>query len=134
MLRDLQGLTPLHELSRNTYDEATPRLLISFGANANGLDANGWTPLHHVCAQAPPQHPPFRAFASVCVQKRTPLVKLLLSRGAEIEARTRQYGQEQGKTPSELGLANKLPFPWERLPEEACNRSGSGFHQGLDPY
>lgn len=134
MLRDLQGLTPLHELSRNTYDEATARLLINFGANANGLDANGWTPLHHVCAQAPPQHPPFRAFASVCVQKRTPLVKLLLSRGADIEARTRQYGQEQGKTPSELALANKLPFPWERLLEEACNRSGSGFHQGLDPY
>ncbi|KAJ0317582.1 hypothetical protein Brms1b_004781 [Colletotrichum noveboracense] len=105
MLRDLQGLTPLHELSRNTYDEATARLLINFGANANGLDANGWTPLHHVCAQAPPQHPPFRAFASVCVQKRTPLVKLLLSRGADIEARTRQYGQEQAAS---AGFAGEL--------------------------
>ncbi|KAH0426796.1 WD repeat domain-containing protein [Colletotrichum camelliae] len=65
MLRDLQGLTPLHELSRKSYDEASARLLIDFGANANGLDANGWTPLHHICAQAPSQHSPFRVFASV---------------------------------------------------------------------
>ncbi|KAF0325182.1 hypothetical protein GQ607_007509 [Colletotrichum asianum] len=134
MLRDLQGLTPLHELSRNTYDEATARLLIDFGANANGLDANGWTPLHHICAQPPLQHSPFRAFASVCVRERTPLIKLLLSRGADVAARTRQYGQEPGKTPSELALVNKLPFPWEDLLEEACNRLRSSFHQGLDPY
>ncbi|KAK2756332.1 hypothetical protein CKAH01_05853 [Colletotrichum kahawae] len=134
MLRDLQGLTPLHELSRKSYDEASARLLIDFGANANGLDANGWTPLHHICEQAPPQHSPFRVFASVCVKERTPLVKLLLSKGADIAARNRQYGQEPGKTPYELAVANKLPFSWERLLEEACNRSRSGVHQVTYPY
>ncbi|KAF4844257.1 Meiotic recombination protein rec14 [Colletotrichum siamense] len=128
MLRDLQGLTPLHELSRNTYDEATARLLINFGANANGLDANGWTPLHHVCAQAPPQHPPFRVFASVCVQKRTPLIKLLLSRGADIEARTRQYGQEQAHITDIFGLA--------ATPRAVLSASGSStlhVHNTADP-
>jgi len=88
-----EGRTALHLVTQLRLPDAAA-ILLERGASVDATDDRGWTPLHVAAApSAATGEPPDRS-----------LVELLLARGADAAARTRDYW----RTPLHLALASTL--------------------------
>lgn len=64
--------------------------LLEHGVDVNGADGNGTTPLHVLAAGVPPNPPPLpKSVSRIGLRDiRLRIARLLLSRGADLQART----------------------------------------------